>query len=73
MEQILLAHGLPKYIVTALLMLSPNNKVKVHLLGRDTDFFDIDVGVLLGDTYLLLICLNYALQMSIDPMKIALH
>ena len=47
-------------------------KVKVYPLDRDTDYFDIVAGVLLGDTlapYLFIIYLDYVLRMSIDLMK----
>ena len=50
MEQILLANGLPKETVTAVTMLYRNMKVKVCSPDGDTDFFDIFVGVLKGDT-----------------------
>ena len=46
MEQILLAYGLPKETVAAMMMFYKNTKVKVHSLNGDTDFFDIVVGVL---------------------------
>ena len=49
-----------------------NTKVKVCFLDRDTDYFDIVAGVLLGDTlapYLFIICLDYVLRMSFDKMK----
>ena len=42
-------------------MLYSNIKVKVHSLDGDTDFFDIAVGVLQGDTlapYQFIICLD---------------
>ena len=42
-----------------------NTKTKVLFADRDTDFFDIVVRVLPGDTfaqYLFIICLEYALQ-----------
>ena len=50
MEQILLAYGLPKETVAAIMMLYRNMKVKVCSPDGDTDYFDIVVGVLLGDT-----------------------
>ena len=62
MEQILLANGLPKETVAAMMMLNKNKKVKVCPPIRDTDFFDIVAGVLQGDTlppYLFIICLDY--------------
>ena len=56
----------------AIMMLYKSTKVKVCKLDGDTDFFDIVVGVLLGDTlapYLFIICQNFILWMSIDLMK----
>ena len=72
MEQILLAYGLPKEIVVAIMVLYKKTKVKVRSLNGDTDYFDIVAGVLQGDTlvpYLFLICVDYVLRMSIDLMK----
>ena len=70
-EKILLAYGLPKETVAAM-MLYRNTKVKVRSLDGDTDYFDIVAGVLQGDTlapYLFIICLYYVLRKSIDEMK----
>ena len=53
-------------------MLYKNTKVKVRSPDGDTDYFNIVVGVLQGDTlapYLFVICLDYVLRMSIDLMK----
>ena len=72
MEQIFLAYGLPRETVAAIMMLYKNTKVKVRSPDRDTDFFDIVAGVLLGDTlapYLFIICIDYVLQTSADLMK----
>ena len=72
MEQISLVYSLPKEIITAIMMLYINMKVKVCMPNEDTDFFDIVVDVLQGDTlvpYLFIIYLDYVLQMSIDLMK----
>ena len=72
MEQILLAYGLPKGTVAAMMMLYKNTKVRVHSPDGDTDYFDIVAGVLLGDTlapYLFIICRDYVLRMSIDKME----
>ena len=72
MEQILLAHGLPKETVTAIMMLYKNMKVKVRSLDEDTDYFDIVAGVLQGDTlapHLFIIYLDNMLRTSIDLMK----
>ena len=71
-EQILLAYGLLKETIAAIMMLYKNTKVKVHSPDRDTDFFDMVAGILQGDSltpYLFIICLEYVLQMSIDSMK----
>ena len=67
MGQILLAYGLPKETVAAIMMLYRNTKVKVHSLDGETDYFDIVAGVLLGDTlapYLFIIRLDYVLRTS---------
>ena len=72
MEQILLAYGLPKETVVAIMMLYKNTNIKVCSLDGDTDFFDIVAGVLQEDTlvpYLFIMCLNYVLKKSIDLMK----
>ena len=72
MEQILLANGLPKEIVTAIMMLYKNTKVKVRSVDGDTDYFDIVVCVLKGDTlapYMFIICLDYVLRTSIYLTK----
>ena len=67
MEQILLAYGLPKETIAAIMMLYRNMKVKVHFLDGDTDYFDIVAGLLQGDTlapYLFIICLDNVLRTS---------
>ena len=72
MEQILLAHNLPKETVAAIMMLYRNTKVKVCSPDGDTDYFDIVAGVPQGDTlspYLFIICLDYVLRTSIDKIK----
>ena len=72
MEQILLAYGLPKEIVEAIMILYKNKKVKVRSPDGNTDYFDIVAGVLQRDTlalYLFFICLNYVFRTSIDIMK----
>ena len=53
-------------------MLYNNTKVKVRSPDGDTDYFDIETGVLQGDTlapYLFIIWLDYVLRTSIDRMK----
>ena len=72
MEQILLAYGLPKETVTAIMICYRNTKVKVRSPDGDTDYFNIVAGVLQGDTmapYLFIICLDYVLRRSIDKIK----
>ena len=72
MEQILLAYGLPKETVAAIMILYRNTKVKVRSLDGDTEYFDIAAGVLQGDTlapYLFIICLDYVLRTSIELTK----
>ena len=68
MEQILLAYGLPKETVAAIMMLYRNTKVKVSSPDGDRDYFNIVAGVLQGDTlapYLFIICLDSVLRKSI--------
>ena len=48
MEQILLAYGISKGIVTAIRILNKNMKIMVRS-PDDTDFFDIVAEVLRGD------------------------
>ena len=72
MEQILLAYGIPKETVAAIMILYRNTKVKVRSPDGDTEYFDIVAGVLQGDTlapYLFIICLDYVLRTSIDKIK----
>ena len=72
MEQILLAYGLSKETVAAIMILNRNTKVKVRSPDGDTDYFDIVAGVLQGDIlapYLFIICLDYVLRTSIDKIK----
>ena len=72
MEQILLAYGLPKETVAAIMNLYRNTIVKVRSPDGDTDYFDIVAGVLQRDTLapnLFIICLDYVLRTSIDEIK----
>ena len=72
MEQILLAYGLPKENVAAIMMPYKNMKIKVRSPDGEIDYFDMVAGVLQGDTlapYLFIICLDYVLRTSIDIMK----
>ena len=62
MNQIQLAFGVPKEIVTAIMMLYKNTKAMVHSPDRDKDFFDIVTGLLQEDAfvlYLFILCLDY--------------
>ena len=72
MEQILLAYGLPKETVAAIMIFYRNTKEKVRSPDGDTDYFDIVAGALEGDTlapYLFIICLDYVLRISSDKIK----
>ena len=72
MEQILLACGIQKETVAAIMILYKNTKVKVRSPDGDTGYFDIVAGELQGDTlasYLFIICLDYVLRTSIDKIK----
>ena len=72
MEQILLAYGLPKETIAAIMILYRNTKEKVRSSDGDTDYSDVVAGVVQGDTlapYLLIICLDYAHRTSIDKIK----
>ena len=72
MEQILLAYGLPKETVAAIMNLYRNTIVKARSPDGDTDYFDIVAGVLQRDTLapnLFIICLDYVLRTSIDEIK----
>ena len=50
MEEIIIAYGLSKETVVAIMMLYKNTKVKVRSLDGEKDKFDIVAGVLQGDT-----------------------
>ena len=68
----LLAYGLPKETVAAIMMLYKTTKVKVRSPDGDTDVFDIIAGVIQGDIlapYLSIICQTYVLRTSEDLMK----
>ena len=69
LSSILLAYGVPQVIVDAIAMLYKNSKAIVRSPDGDTDLFQIEAGVLQGDTlapYLFIICLDYALRISAD-------
>ena len=50
MEQILLAHSLPKETIAAITFLYRNTKVKVRSPDGDTEYFNIVPGVLQSDS-----------------------
>ena len=72
MEQTLLAYGLLKETVAAIMILYRNTKVKVRSPDGDTEYLDIVAGMLQGDTlapYLFIISLDYVLRTSIDKIR----
>ena len=72
MEQILLAYGLPKETVAAIMILYRKTNIKVRSPDGDSDNFDIVAGVLQGDTpapHLFIICRDYGLRTYIDKIK----
>ena len=71
-KKILLAYGIPKETVAAITILYRNTKVKVRSPDGDTEYFDIEAGVLQGDTlapYIFIICLDYVLRTSIGKIR----
>lgn len=69
LEKILLAYGIPSETVAATMMLYKNTKSLVRSPDGDTNFFDINAGVLQGDTlapFLSVITLDYVLRTSLD-------
>ena len=72
MEKIMLAYGIPHETVSAIMMLYKNTKSKVRSPDGDTDYFDINAGVLQGDTlapFLFVLCLDYVLRNSVDKIN----
>ena len=72
MEQILLAYGIPKETVAAIMILYRNTKGKVRSPDGNTDYFNIVARVLQGvmlAPYLFIISLDYVLWTSIDKIK----
>ena len=72
MEQILLAYGIPKETITAIMILNRNTKLKVCSPDGDKDYFNIVAGIQQGDTlasYLFIIYLDYVLRTLIDKIK----
>ena len=50
MEQILLDYGLPKETIEIIMMLYRNTKVKVRSPDGNTEYFNIEAGILQEDT-----------------------
>ena len=70
--QILLAYGLPKETLTAIMILYKNTKAMIRSPDRETDDFDIDAGVLQEDPlarYLFILYLDNVLRTLIDLLK----
>ena len=68
-ETILLAIGLPKETVTAIMMLYKNMKAMVSALDGETDFFDVVAEVLQGDKLspsMVIICLDFNKRLQIQ-------
>ena len=65
-------YGLPEKIVSAIRALYTSTKAKVVSPDGDTDLFDIQAGVLQGDTlapFLFILVLDYALRISVDSLN----
>ena len=66
------SYGIPNKIINAIMILYSNNTSMVRSPDGDTDLFDINSGVLRGDTIaplLFIITLDYILRTSIDLHK----
>ena len=72
MADILKSYGIPNKIINAIMILYSNNKSMVRSPDGDTEIFEINSGVLQGDTLaplLFIITLDYVLRTSIDLHK----
>ena len=72
MVQIIKSYGIPMNIINAIMILYRDYKSMVRSFDGDTESFDINVGVLQGDTLaplLFIITLDYVLRTSIDENK----
>ena len=72
MEQALLAYGLLKETVPAIIIHHKNMNAMVHSLDSDLSFLDIVAGIRPRNTLapnIVIICLDYLLQISIDQIK----
>ena len=69
MLKIRLAYDIPQKLINAIGLLYQGTKAKVITRDGETDFFEIEAGVLQGDTlapYLFAIVLDYAMRRAID-------
>ncbi|CAI9725779.1 Hypothetical predicted protein [Octopus vulgaris] len=72
MFKILALYGIPPRIVYAIKALYTNTIATVISLGRETDFFEVEAGVLQGDTlapFISIVVLDYVLRISRDGME----
>ena len=72
MFDILKLYGIPNKIVSAIRALYTSTKAKVVSPDGDTEIFDIQAGVLQGDTlapFLLILVLDYILRISVDSLN----
>ena len=72
MKEILISYGIPKETVDAIMMLYQDTHSMVRSPGGDTESFDINAGVLQGDTlapFIFIICLDYVLRKALDKNK----
>ena len=72
MRDILIAYGIPQETVDAIMMLYQDTCSMVRSPDGNTEFFDIIVGVLQGDTlapYIFIICLDNVLRRALDENK----
>ena len=70
--QILKSYGIPMKIIKAFMILYRDNKSIVRSPDGDTEYVDVNAGVLQGDTLaplLFIITLDYVLRISIDENK----
>ena len=69
LKKILLAYGIPKKIVDLIFLLYTNTTAQVITPDGKTEFFEIQAGVLQGDTlapYLFIIVMDYCMRIALD-------
>ena len=72
MFNILPLYGIPQPIIAAIKALYTHTQASVITPDGETDFFDIEAGVLQGDTlapFLFIIVLDYVLRLSLDTIN----